>query len=359
VRVRLARAEDDAAIARLLATAPMDGPVQVVLSCGDSFFRALEIEGEDAVTCVAEHEGRIVGVGSGVARDAYVSGRPARVRYLGSLRLAPSARGTRALPRGFALLRSALADRGDELQLTTILDGNGPARRTLAAARAGLPPYRPVASLITYLVPTGRRLTRFGHPVQRADNAEELADFLNRVGSRRDLFPVVRSSDFTGPGGRFPGLGLADVFVRREGGRLVGALACWDTRARRQVRIAGYQGALRWLRPLADRAGRCLGWGGLPPPGRELALCFGALGVVAGSAVEHFGDLLAAVAAESATRGGAWLALTLDARDPLCGVCAGLRARRQRSTLYQVGGSVGGLSAWEGPGPLHLEAALL
>lgn len=359
MRVRLARAEDDAAIARLLETTPMDGPVRVVLSCGASFFRALEIEGRDAVTCVAEQDGRIVGVGTGVARDVYVNGCPARVRYLGSLRLAPAARGTRVLPRGFALLRATLADRGDELQLTTILDGNEPARRTFIAGRAGLPPYQPMASLVTYLVPTGGRRVLSCPTVQRADDAQELAEFLNRVGSRRNFFPVVCPGDFAGAGGRFPGLGLADVFVLREGGRMMGALACWDTRARRQVRIAGYQGALRWLRPLADRAGRIVGCGGLPPPGDALALCFGSLGAVAGPGVETFGHLLAAVASESAARGCAWMAMTLDVRDPLCGAFTGLRSRRQGSTLFRVGGSDAAWDLRDGHSPVHMEAALL
>ena len=358
MKVRLATLADDLPIARMLADAPLPGPVQLAFTCGTSFFGALQVEGEDPVACVAEHGGQIVGVGASTARPVYLGGDEVRARYMGCLRLHRAARGSRVIPRGFALLREALAARGEALVLTAVLDDNRAARRVLEGGRAGLPTYRPVASLITYAIPTAAACARVPDGVEQGSVAEEVADLLRVAGSRRDLFPVCRARDLEG-GHRFPSLRASDFWVAREGRTLVGALACWDTRARRQIRVAGYEGTTRWLRPLANVAARMIRRGGLPRVGSELALCYAALGAVLPGAERWFRGLVQAVVAEAARRSCEWLVITLDARDERCAALETFPARKQRSTLYQVDFTRGQAGAWSVAGPLHVEAALL
>jgi hypothetical protein len=359
MNIRLANAADDEALSRLLSETPMPGLLQLSPACGHSFYRALEVEGQDPVVLVAEQDGRLVGMGAAVVRRAYLEGRLARVRYLGSLRLAPAARGSRALARGYALMHRELSARQDDLMLTVIMDENQVARSILTGARGGLPTYQPLAGLVTYILPTSStRADQAG--IERGADAGELARFMQEVGPQHDLVPECGEADLQNGTGVFPGLSHRDFLVARRAGSIVGLLACWDTRARRQIRVAGYGLPLRLLRPLADRLARWNGWGGLPEMGSDIPVCYGALGLVKAEHRACWRDLVLAARAEAGRRGCAWLALTLDKSDERGPAMAALRALRLSSTLYEL--------RWPGalfssrsrrPGPLHVEAALL
>lgn len=359
MNIRLATEADDAALARLLSEVPMPGALQLTSACGHSFFQALAVEGRDPLVVVAEREGRLVGMGAAVVRDAYLGGRLARIRYLGSLRVAPEARGSRALVRGYALLHRHLIAQPDDLRVTAIMDGNPWARSILTGARAGLPTYQPLARLVTYILPTSSARRDRSGPACDAD-AGELARFMQELGPRHDGWPECGKMDLQNGTGDFPGLAHRDFLVVRQDGRMAGILACWDTRACRQIRVAGYGRTLRILRPLADRLARWSGWGGLPKVGSDVPVCYGALGLVRPEYRGCWRDLVQAAQAEAGRRGCAWLVLTLDKADERVPVMATLRALRLPSTLYGLHWPESRLpSRPPCAGPFHVEAALL
>ena len=360
MKVRLATAEDGAAIARLITDTPMDGAMRTAFAYSDSFFDGLAVEGTDPVVCVAEESGHLLGVGASTARRVHLGGRTTGMRYLGALRLAQQARCTSVLPRGFALLRGAFEARDEELFLTCILDDNEPARKTLLGARAGLPPYEKVAQLVTYVMPTASMRSPAATGAARDATPHELASFLRDSGMRRPLFPVCEPCDLAGAGGAFPGLSAGDFSVLRKDGRLIGALACWDTRSARRIRVTGYRGSLRWLRPLVNLAGRCAGTGRLPRPGADLAACYATLGAMQDSSAGVFETLLHAAGTVAARRGCAWLIATVDARDTeRRDALESLRSRQIHSTLYEVRLRKSRPTGWPPTAPLHVVAALL
>jgi len=119
------------------------------------------IEGErHHVLLVRDAERRcLLGMGSRSVRRVFVNGTPARVGYLGQLRV-PALHGRlRSLTAGYRAIRST--HRPDELpfDLTSVVADNARARRILEGGLPGMPRYRPIAELETSLFPArGRRL---------------------------------------------------------------------------------------------------------------------------------------------------------------------------------------------------------
>ena len=117
--------------------------------------------------------------------------------------------------------------------------------------------------------------------------------------------------------------------------RALGVL--WDQRGCKQVVVRGYDGALALGRPVVNVAARLCGWPGLPAVGEPVALAFGAALAVAAEDAGALVEVVRGLRARAAARGGAWLGLGFDARDPrLATVRRHFRRREYRSRLYAV-----------------------
>ena len=129
---------DDAALRALLRANPMAGAIEMTFEREPSLRVAAAAEGDrHATVIVRTRDGRAVAMGSRAVMDVYLDGAPARVGYLGQLRVDPAWRGRRALMRsGYSAVRALR--RADEaaFDLTAIVMDNAPARRLL---EAGLP----------------------------------------------------------------------------------------------------------------------------------------------------------------------------------------------------------------------------
>ena len=359
MKVRLATADDDAAIARLLESTAMPGPLRLASSCRPSFFAALRVTGDDAVVAVAEDGDGIAGLGVATRRQIYLNGTPVVARYLSGMRVAPRARGSPAVARGFELLRRELSARPADLTLTSILDGNTAATRLLTNRHAALPAYDRWQGCTTRVI-----ATRGGPPPDSsvtAPEADELAAFLATHGPRRNGFPVCRVGDFNGTDDSpFPGLRVDDFLALRDpSGRLAGVLGCWDTRRYRQTLVAGYAPALRIARPCFNVLAGLMGKPRLPAPGTELPLAFVTLALVASDAPGGLRVLLDAARGWARVRGLDYLACALPPDDPLAAAFGGLPCREIHSTIFRVrfGRTTAGLQP-DGR-PAHFEAAML
>jgi hypothetical protein len=115
------------------------------------FFRAM---GEGACF-VAEREGSILGViGAALRRLALPSGEERLVVYLGDLKIDPSARCGRALPRLAEAVRQWVAARA-EAAFAVVMDGT-PATPTRYTGRLGLPLFSELGQITVLRLPTAR-----------------------------------------------------------------------------------------------------------------------------------------------------------------------------------------------------------
>lgn len=338
--VRTATADDDAAITALMESVPMPGAMRLAFGCRPSFFQALRVAGDRPLVCVAQDGGHLVAVGAVTCREVFLNGRVATLRYLSALRVAPRARGSAALARGFACLRTALAVWPGEITLTSILEENTAARRILTGARAGLPPYAPLGGCVTRVVATGRAAqirTPNDIEIVAGGDAGEIARFIATHGPSRNFYPVCRAEDL---GGRadsaFPGLTSDDIVVARDRGGILGVMGCWDVRRFRQTRVAGYATWLGWARPWLNLGARCAGRPLLPRSGAAIGLAYGTLTLIRNNEPRVFGGLLDATLAMARRRGLDRLVLTLAAGDPLGPGFNGQPHHAIRSRIFRV-----------------------
>jgi hypothetical protein len=280
--VSLATAADEAEVRRLLREHPLAGDVVVSLEREPDSRIAAGIEGDVHHTLVARERttSRIAAIASRAVRDAFVNGVPARVGYLGQLRIAEGVRGYRTLlDSGFDFCRE-LHEAGDaRVYLTSIVADNQAARRLLLGLRSrSAPRFEPAGALSTLILPRARRRVPRRHggieirPGSR-DLLEEIAACLWRNGERRQFAPCWRLEDLCAPR-RTPDLSPEHFLVATRGGRVVGCVARWDQRRFKQVFVRGFSPRLRRWRPIVNLAGRWLGLPRLPEVGSRLEFAY-------------------------------------------------------------------------------------
>ena len=325
IRFEPATGADDAALRALVRATPMPGAVSLVQTREPSFFAADAALGEHVETLVARESpgGPPLALLQRAERPVWLGGHVRRAAYLGGLRVHPAHRGRGIARRGWAAVGAWHEARPADLTLAALTAESHAAGRVFVE-RPGAPGafarFRPVADLVTLALPVRRLVRQAGaRPGVEAGRATAPPD-------PRDLTPA-------GPLA-LPGLAGADCLTAMRGGETVGSVSVWDPAVVRQTLVAGYSGALRWTRPLANAAARALGLHPLPSPGEPLRSAF-ATGLWAADA-PALDALLDAALARCRVRGAAFLLVGFDAADPLA-----RHARRRihvpyRSTLHAL-----------------------
>jgi hypothetical protein len=324
---------DEPELRRLLRETPLSGAIALTFEREPDWHRAAAVEGDRHDVLVGRRSERVVGFAARAVRDVFVDGAPARLGYLGGLRIEPGARGElRLLREGFAWF--AAARRPDELpfDLTSIVVGNVRARRLLEAGLPGLPAYRPLGELVT-LALRARPARRPAPAVARGsrERLPEIAAFLQREGARCQLAPRLAADLLTSPS-RARALAPEDFLLVEKSGAIRAAGAVWDQRTFKQTVVRSYAPALRLLRPVLVRCGIAR----LPAEGAPFASAFLAFAHASGDDAAAFAHLLDAALDEGARRGLDALVLGLAADHPLLDVARRRRHWEYRSILYAV-----------------------
>ena len=292
--ISLATPADDMAVRRMLRECPLAGDVSVSLEREPTDRAAAVVEGDVHQMLVARERatGRVAAIASRSVGDAFINGRPARVGYLGQLRVATPFRGSRALlDAGFASCR-ALHNLGDaRVYLVSVVAENHAARRLLLGTRSAFAPrMEQVGRLRTLIVPRRRardlpgqgdvgircRALRSAHIDIRPGSRELLPDIaacLWRNGQRYQFARCWYPADLCSAV-RTPGLLPEHFLVAMRGGRIVGCVACWDQRRFKQVVVRGYSPRVARWRPVINFAGRWLGIPSLPEVGQRLEFAY-------------------------------------------------------------------------------------
>lgn len=366
-RVRLASPADDAALRGILRKGSMAGAIRLGMEREPSYFASLDTEAERHDTVVLEDPGggEIVAMGARLVHDVTLGGEAARLGYLNQLRVAPGHRlGRKGLRKGWDRLLDRR--RPDELpfDLTSIAADNRAARRLLERGLPGLPRYHPILEYEVLAIPTVSRGPGAGevvvHEASAADRDRAEA-LLRRQVAHGAL--VLRWRGM-GPGDASGGRATAawQLVARRRGsGEIVAGLSVVDPTPWRQYVIRGYEGGLRWTRPLANVALRLSGAPLLPPPGGRLRSGF-IVGLFCRSEGE---DAVAALLGEASRRarrkGISTLLYGAPVGDPVARLLARwYRPRRYRTVHYLVardepGAALERLRA----GPLHIDPLVL
>jgi hypothetical protein len=319
-RIELATLDDDADLRRILAETPMPGHLSVSFRREPSYFAAAEVDGHFRQVVAGRDldTGRLIGFGSRSIRWVHVNGQPAAVGYLSALRLLAAHRNLGLVARGYAFFRKLHEDGQAPIYLTTIVEGNDRAIEILSSGRAGLPAYHPKGRYHTLAIPRAPMASRRdwrGCAIRQATVADlpAIMAFLSANGPARQFFPCYQAGDFFGAHGALKGLLPSDLLLAWRDERIVGTLGAWDQRDFRQAVVHGYEGLLRWGRPLYNSWAWLRGRPSLPRVGEVLRNRYAVLPVVENNDAGVFTALLESLPMP----GSDYLLLGLHERDPL------------------------------------------
>ncbi len=340
----VARPSDDASLRRLLRENAMGDQIAVSLECEPSFFDALSIEGACDQTVVARDTNaeRIVAMGSRSERESFVNGQPARIGYLGHLRIDSTHRRRSGLLRqGFASVKPRGSEDGSILDLTCIMAENRSAIRLLTAGLRSLPRYIEQERIFTLAISTSRAVRRPSRDRVHIEpgslrRLDEIVACLNRNNRRFQFAPRWTSVHLTSSK-RCRGLALTDFHVALSNGVVIGCVARWNQRTFKQVVIRSYAPSLRLARPWLNCVAPFVGQPRLPRMGECVNSVFLSHLAVDGDDPTVTLSLLEAARREALACGDDLMILGLTGRHPLLDVIRQRVSHRScESILYVV-----------------------
>ena len=358
----LAEEADDDALRALLRQISMPGNITLSFQREPSFFLAEQAGSvaSQVMVCKDNKLGQIVGMGSRSIRPVYIDGQAAQVGYLSMLRGLPESRGNIALARGYRYLRELHSDGAVPHYFTTILDDNIEAKALLTSARAGLPIYKPVAGLLTYLIPLTKNPVRkhSDEAVSRVeeDQLTEAVAFLQRWNSRYQFAPRYTLQDMLGQSRLLPGFSWENLYVYREDGRVSGTLGIWDQESFKQTVVMAYSRQMQFIRPFYNLLAHIRRRPRLPPVGEDIHVLYAAF--LSGNSAA-FTSLLVRACADWAGKGYDYLSLGFCEGSELAPMAARYAAQRLASTVYVVYWQDESVALPDLDKPVHVEVATL
>lgn len=338
----LATEKDDAELRGLARGLAMEGPMRIAFAKEPNFFAAERVGSVslDVIACREQESRRIVGFGTRSVRRVFINGIPRFIGYLASLRGIPEVRGRTLLARAYKTLRQFHeSDKRVPFYFTTILDDNKLATRVLTSGRAGLPTYKEVGLVHTYMVSARSRvrMPESSLIVRRGsfEMLEKIVLFLNQYNAQYQFAPAFEISDFL-ENNFFPGFRPEDFLLVFCGNELLGVAGIWNQRAVKQVLVAGYDKRLKKLRPFYNLGAWLRRVPSLPKSGDEVRVCYGAFVAIKDRNPEFLLPLLNAFTLECRRRQYSSILLGLNEQDPLNEVVRSASYRTIRSRVYGV-----------------------
>jgi hypothetical protein len=336
VRYALATPADDADVRRLLRENPMPGRVQVSLEREPDARIAAAVEGDvhHAILARDAATGDVIAVGGVSVREMFLNGEPARVGYLGQLRLDQRHRPRASvIVNGYRFFRELHERLGVTLYLTSIAADNLAARRLLERGLAGMPTYRPLDRFVTHLLSPRAIAPRVNGVAVAPVAPDEVIDCLNRNGQRFQFAPAWTEAELIGR----TSTGELRLLAARRRGRVVGCVGVWDQSAYKQAVIRGYAPAIARWRRWINVAGRLVGTPPLPPVGTPLELAYLSHLAVDGDDADADADVFAALLSAACRGSAGQFVLGLSERHPLAAtIPRSLRRHTYRTQLYAV-----------------------
>ena len=336
--IRQANQNDDADLRTLLRESVVPGSVSVAFTREPSYFDAESLAGSEDITIISRHNGSLSGMARCSINSLYRNGEIQRIGYLGELRVLPGAPASpRLLREGYKKMAQETSGKSVDGFFTSIGVDNARARTVLEqGTRIGLPRYRPLASLVTILIPVPRNMGEKPSGLKIAGNQDKLLEllfFLRQQAKQVHLSMTWDELQLSALAKQ--GVNLSDFDIIHRDGKIVGAALVWDQRAFRQTVIDRYHGITRGVRPFFNTLQVLRGRPILPAPGSIMAL-----GAILGAAVSDLStwpSLLKALLLSARSKGLSWLSLSSDARDPRVPLLRKLVSSREyHTTLYSV-----------------------
>lgn len=278
--IRPATSLDNASLCEL-AHSPILGQVSLSLEQHPNYFVGAGIKNETVEIYICrdkDREEKAVGMFSIGKRNVYIDRQLKEIRYFSDLRIAPEYQGSRLLFSMNEHLRKLGILRPGEFFQTMIFEENSAIeelirkKRPEVLRRLNLPTYHPFGKYHLYIIGLGKKraINCLGIKIRRATLADipAMQHFFERETKRKLCYPSYNFSQLERS--YYQGLTIGDYFLAYRGDELVGITGTWDQRAFKQTRVVGYEGSLKWGRPILNLVSQSLTGFRLPPVGEQV-----------------------------------------------------------------------------------------
>jgi hypothetical protein len=364
VTPRLATPNDNRACLELFSAVPMRGELVLSTQREPDFFGLYAMQKAEPFTWVGDDgSAQLVGMASALVRDGWLDGAPARVGYLGDLRMRFDR--ARSFGRFFGeLFETLCAQTGCSAYYTSILSSNRAALNALTKRREKRPNqpwYHRLHAFDAVSVQLTRRRTPSSALQVRSATAADLPQVIDALSAAHRARPFgyrFDQGELEHRLAHWPGFTLDDTLLALDGqGRLLGVTTLWDPSAVKRYRVHEYNGSMKWVKRGFNLAASLARWPKLPEPGGEFRYAYLANLWVRDDAPATLHALLEHAYARLQPRGFHFFTFELDERDPLEPALKSFMARRLGFTLFGVTPASLARTNWP-PGRTGFEIAL-
>lgn len=364
VTPRLATAADNRGCLELFSAVPMRGELVLSTQREPDFFSLYAMQRVEPFTYVGDDgAGGLVGMATALIRDGWLDGAPARVGYLGDLRIRFDR--ARTFGRFFGDFFDVLCERtGCSAYYTAILSSNRAAMNALTkrkTKRVNQPYYQRLHAFDAVSVQLTRRRTPSSSVRVRSATAADvprLSEVLALEHQRRAFGYRYDQGELEHRLAKWPGFSLEDTLVAEDAaGGLLGVTTIWDPSPVKRYRVHAYEGSMKWVKRGFNLAASLARWPKLPEPGGEFRYAYLTNLWVKDQSPAIFRALLEHAYSRLQPKGFHFFTFELDENDPLAPALSGFRAQRLGFTLFGVTPAKLSRTQWQ-PGRTGFEIAL-
>jgi len=252
INYRFAQEKDHPQMEELYNSSPMDASLDILFAKNPSFIRANGVKGYEVKTAIAEIGGEIIAAGTRSLSNNYINGIPGIMGYLSDLRISSKKVFKKRVLADFYLYFYNLMGRGQAgIHIMSILEDNRKAKAALTwnAKHNFIPNAVSLGLINTYFIfPLFKKKTACKYKIKRYEDEdlENIVEFLNKEGGKRNLFPAVSADYFKS----LPGFCVKDFLIAYEGSRIAGVMGKWNQSSFRQLILNSYKNKfkiLKWL----------------------------------------------------------------------------------------------------------------
>lgn len=343
VTPRLATSADNRGCLELFSAVPMRGELVLSTQREPDFFSLYAMQGVEPYTYVGDDgEGGLVGMATALIREGWLDGAPARVGYLGDLRIRFDR--ARTFGRFFGDFFDVLCERtGCTAYYTAILTSNRAAMNALTrrkAKRVNQPYYQQLHAFDAVSVQLTRKRTPSSSVrVRSATSADvpRLTEVLAAEHQRRAFGYRYDQGELERRLAKWPGFSLEDTLVAEDSsGGLLGFTTLWDPSRVKRYRVHAYEGSMKWVKRGFNLAASIARWPKLPDPGGEFRYAYLTNLWVKDQSPSTFRALLEHAYARLQPKGFHFFTFELDENDPLAPALKGFRVQKLGFTLFGV-----------------------
>ncbi len=231
--------EDGAEISRLLESPVDAGPIQAIYTRRPDAYESYMKESGEPRVFVSKRENRVAATCAELIRDVYANGEVKRSAYLCGLKRDHTYQGLISTGSEFY---NAIRRPDIDFYYCGVVANNTSVMKKFEKKR-GIFYFRPVATYKSYILSPKLRIKTEVNPYTfrqaTAADTEDIIEFLNTQGRKKDLFPYVRSFD------DYHGLQVENFYLLTDEHGIKACGAIWNVSSYKQFMVKKYSWFLK------------------------------------------------------------------------------------------------------------------